>query len=137
MTILEKLNILMDSKELNKNNLASELGVPKQNIYNWFNRGCENMALSSFKRLCSFFGVTMDSMAWDDREIEYIKDRNPDSLSRKEQEMIEMYGKISDEGKQIVDSALKGAYEIAMEKKEDTDIGNAVAIIDGVRERGA
>ena len=38
-----------------------------------------------------------------------------------------MYGKISDEGKQIVDSALKGAYEIAMEKKEEPGLSSGLA----------
>ena len=119
MTLLEKIDFLLKEKNLDVRKLSKQSGLGYTAIRNWYARGYENMALSSFKTLCSFFGVTMDSMAWDDREIEYIKDRNPDSLSRKEQEMIEMYGKISDEGKQIVDSALKGAYEIAMEKKDD------------------
>ena len=124
MTTLEKIQYLMSSKELNKNNLANELNVPKQNVYNWFNRGCENMALSSFKKLCSFFGVTMDSMAWDDREIEYAGDRNTTTLSRNEQEILKMYAEISEEGKRIIDRSLKEAYTVSLEKKEEKDSGS-------------
>ena len=127
MALLEKINSLIRENELNNRQLSIKSGIPYSTIDGWYKIGCENMRLSTFKTLCSFFGVTMDSMAWDDREIEYIKDRNPDSLSRKEQEMIKMYGEISDEGKQIVDSALKGAYEIAMEKKEEPGLSSGLA----------
>ena len=127
MTLLEIIDSLIRRNDLNKRQLSIKSGIAYSTIDAFYKVGYENMKLSTFKTLCSFFGVTMDSMAWDDREIEYIKDRNPDSLSRKEQEMIEMYGKISDEGKQIVDSALKGAYEIAMEKKEEQDLSSGLA----------
>lgn len=127
MNLEDKIAFLRDEKNINNRQLSSLSGIPYNTVRNFWIQGVENMRLSTFKTLCSFFGVTMDSMAWDDREIEYIKDRNPDSLSRKEQEMIEMYGKISEEGKQIVDSALKGAYEIAMEKKEEQDLSSGLA----------
>lgn len=78
MTTLEKIDYLMKEKNLNKNLLSQEIGLPKQNIYNWFKRGCENMALTSFMKLCDFFNVTMDSMAYDDKEIEYRVDEKSD-----------------------------------------------------------
>ena len=127
MNLEDKIALLRDMNDINNRQLSTLSGIPYNTVRNFWIQGVENMRLSTFKTLCSFFGVTMDSMAWDDREIEYIKDRNPDSLSRKEQEMIEMYGKISDEGKQIVDSALKGAYEIAMEKKEEPGLSSGLA----------
>lgn len=128
MDLMSKINYLKENLHLNNRQLSIQSHIPYSTIDNWSKRGIpDEMRLSTFKTLCSFFGVTMDSMAWDDREIEYVKDRKPDSLSRKEQEMIEMYGQISEEGKQIVDSALKGAYEIAMEKKDEPGLSSGLA----------
>lgn len=72
--MLHKLDSLMREMKLNKRQLSLQSGIPYTTIDGWYKRGYENMSVSTFKTLCSFFGVTMESMAYDDREIEYVKD---------------------------------------------------------------
>lgn len=121
MKLEDKIAFLRDEKNINNRQLSSLSGIPYNTVRNFWIQGVENMRLSTLKTLCSFFGVTMDSMAWDDREIEYAGDRNTTTLSRNEQEILKMYAAISEEGKRIIDRSLKEAYTVSLEKKEEKD----------------
>ena len=70
MTFLEKLDFLMKKNNLNKKRLSDQSGIPYSTIDGFYNQSYNNIKLSTFKKLCDFFGVTMDSMARDDVEIE-------------------------------------------------------------------
>lgn len=74
MNMLDKFNLLLKSRNLNKRQFSLQSGIPYSTIDNWRKQGYENMHVATFKTLCNFFGVTMESMAYDDREIEYEKD---------------------------------------------------------------
>ena len=74
MTLLEKIDSLMAANSLNKRRFSIQSGIPYSTIDGLYKVGYENMRIPTFRTICSFFGVTMDSMAYDDREIEYIKD---------------------------------------------------------------
>ena len=74
MEFLLKLDSLMENRKLNKRRLSLQSGIPYTTIDGWYKRGYENISMSTFKTLCAFFGVTMESMAYDDRDIEYEKD---------------------------------------------------------------
>ena len=70
MNFLEKLDSLLEKRNLNRRQFAIQSGIPYMTIMNWYKRSYEGMAVATLHTLCSYFGVTMDSMAFDDREIE-------------------------------------------------------------------
>ena len=137
MTILQKIDHLMQSRKLNKNTLAHSIGFPKQNIYNWFNRGCDNMTLFSFKTLCDFFNVTMESMAYDDQDIQYRDEVPADTLTRDERELIKIYSELDDRGKDTVRSTARTQHELSVDDHKPEEAGDMASVSEDLRERGA
>lgn len=85
MTTLEKLSFLMKQSHLNKRQLSIKSGIAYSTIDNLWKRGSDSMRLPTIMKLCDFFGVTLDSMAYDDKEIEYKVNEKSDfnkNLSR-------------------------------------------------------
>lgn len=97
MTILEKINFLMAERHINKHELSKSSGIPYTTLDGLYKKGYEGMRLPTFRALCDFFGVTMDSMAWDDQEIVYRKDLKAPEFSGEQREVAEAYG-WADEG---------------------------------------
>ena len=60
MTFTDKLDMLMDRRNLNKHSLSSETGIPYTTIDNWYKRGVESVKLSTVKIIADYFGVTLD-----------------------------------------------------------------------------
>lgn len=82
MTTLNKMERLMEKKQLNKRQLSIQSDIPYSTLDNLWKRGSDSMRLPTFMKLCDFFNVTMDSMAYDDREIEYRVDERSDFNKR-------------------------------------------------------
>ena len=78
MTTLDKLSFLMKQLNLNKRQLSIKSELAYSTIDNLWKRGSDSMRLPTFMKLCDFFNVTMDSMAYDDKEIEYRVDEKSD-----------------------------------------------------------
>lgn len=101
MTVLEKIELLMEKKNLNKRKFSIDAEIPYNTIRNFWIQGADNMHLPTFRKICDYFGVTMDSMAWDHLDIEYRTDSpaaasgNPipdyDSLNRKGRDKVKEY----------------------------------------------
>ena len=71
MGLTDKLDLLMKEKHINKAELARESGVPYTTIDGFYKKGSENAKLSTLKKLCSYFGCSLDFLA-DDEIIEPI-----------------------------------------------------------------
>ena len=97
MKMINKIELLMREAGLNRRQLSIKAGIPYSTVDNWFKVDCEKMQLPTFRALCDFFGVTMDSMAWDDQEIVYRKDLKVPELSGEQRDVAEAYGR-ADEG---------------------------------------
>ena len=82
MTTRNKMERLMEKKQLNKRQLSIQSDIPYSTLDNLWKRGSDSMRLPTFMKLCDFFNVTMDSMAYDDREIEYRVDERSDFNKR-------------------------------------------------------
>ena len=115
MTVLEKIEYLMSINGLNKRQLSVQSRVPYSTISNLWARGSVNMSLSLFRALCDFFGVTMDSMAYDDREIVYRKDVKMPEITPAEKDIIHAFRYLDDDGKGRILNALN--YERTQEKE--------------------
>ena len=89
MTFLEKLDFLMKKNSLNKKRLSDQSGIPYSTIDGFYKQSYNNIKLSTFKKLCDFFGVTMDSMARDEvTEIEYYNPNKKDLHITPEEEIL-------------------------------------------------
>lgn len=91
MTVLEKVEYLMSKNGINKRQLSIRAEIPYSTISNLWVRGSDSMRLPTFRTICDFFDVTMDSMAYDDEEIVYKKDIKAPENSPSERAIIEAF----------------------------------------------
>ena len=79
MTFLDKLDYLMEQHGLNKNSLSRESGIPYTTIDGWYKKGYEAAKISSLKKLCAFFDVSLDYLVMDEiTDPKYGKKENLD-----------------------------------------------------------
>lgn len=60
LDFLEKLDYLMEEKNLNKNTLSKACGIPYTTIDGWYKKGYEGLKLVTLKKLADFFGTSLD-----------------------------------------------------------------------------
>ena len=65
MGLTDKLDLLMKERNINKAELARESGVPYTTIDGFYKKGAENAKLSTLKKLCAYFGCSLDFLADD------------------------------------------------------------------------
>lgn len=69
MNFLEKLDYLMEMRQINKHILAKESGIPYTTIDAFYKKGYHNTKLSTVKKICEYFDVSLDYMMKDERDI--------------------------------------------------------------------
>lgn len=62
MDFLEKLDMLIDLFDLNKNALSKLCGVPVTTISSFYSKGYSNIKPRTVQKIAGFFGVTVDYM---------------------------------------------------------------------------
>ena len=65
MGLTEKLDLLMKERNINKAELARESGVPYTTIDGFYKKGSDNAKLSTLKKICAYFGCSLDFLADD------------------------------------------------------------------------
>ena len=109
MTFTEKLSYLINKNGLNRRRFSEASGISYSTIDNWYKRSYEGMTVGTLRALCSYFGVTMDSMAYDDREIEYVRDREM-SFSSDDAAMIRQYRELDSTQQAMIRASLDAAH---------------------------
>ena len=120
MTFLEKLDYLMEKNNLNKKRFSDQSGIPYSTIDGFYKQSYNNIKLSTFKKLCDFFGVTMDCMARDEvSKIEYYNPKRKElHITPEEELLIKCYRTADDLDKTLALRAVK-ADEREDFKKQD------------------
>ena len=118
MTLLEKIDYLLSENKLNKRKLSMQAEIPYSTVDGWYKRGYENMTLTVFKKLCSFFQVDMTSMAFDELEIQPYDPERMHTTPR-EREIIKAYRRADDYDQTSVCGTL-GIGEAESLKKGET-----------------
>ena len=77
LTLTEKLDVLMDERELNKSQLAAQSGVPYTTIVSLYEKGAENAKRSTLLSLARFFNVSLDYLADDEHHRPRHAHRTP------------------------------------------------------------
>lgn len=88
MTFLEKLEVLMVSKNINKRQLSIGSGIPYSTIDNLWKKGYENIKLSTLKSLASYFGVSLDFLVRDNIENPKVSEM---FLTEHEKQLVRAY----------------------------------------------
>ena len=65
MTLTEKLDMLMKEKGINKAELSRGSGIPYTTIVNFYEKGTENVKLSTLKKLADYFNCSLDYLVDD------------------------------------------------------------------------
>jgi repressor LexA len=68
MKFTDKLDMLMNEKGISRMGLANGSGVPYTTIVNFYEKGSENIKLSTLRKLADFFNVSLDYLVDDDLE---------------------------------------------------------------------
>ena len=60
MDFLEKVNLLMQERKLNRHTLSEACGIPYTTIDGWFKKGYEGAKVSTLIKLADYFSVELD-----------------------------------------------------------------------------
>jgi transcriptional regulator with XRE-family HTH domain len=116
MNFLEKLDMLMEEKGINKSRLSRGSGVPYTTIASFYEKGYRNIRLATLKKLSSYFGCSIDYLTAesDDQVV------TPEDMSRllpSEIDLVNKYRTAKRSRKTIVENLLK-ATAILLDMKE-------------------
>lgn len=106
MDFLEKLNHLMEERKINKNVLSKESGIPYTTIDGFYKKGYQNAKLTTIKKLCDYFDVTLDYLMREDvNDINYGKPDNFE-INKKEMHLLQKYRHLDERGQLTVDNTV-------------------------------
>lgn len=88
MKLTDKLDLLMDKYGLTRMGLSKSSGVPYMTIVNFYEKGTDNVKLSTLRKLADFFHVSLDYLVDDTIEEESPEGNHGDVIN------IPIYGKI-------------------------------------------
>lgn len=99
MKLTEKLELLMKEKGINRAELSREADIPYTTLSSLYDKGYENVKLSTLKKLADYFECSLDYIADDDvtekghNEPTTIAAHLPDGveLTEEEQDDLEEY----------------------------------------------
>ena len=111
MNFLEKLDVLMKERNLNRSTLSQESNIPYTTIDGWYKRGYSNAKLSTIQKLAKYFDVTLDFLLDDGGTNVVFEQPKIFNVSYKEQEMIKKYRSLDSYGKKMVKSVLDLEYD--------------------------
>ena len=108
MSFLEKLDMLMEEKGINKSKLSKGSDIPYTTITSFYEKGYKDIRLSTLKKLSSFFGCSIDYMTAESADAER-KPVDMSDLMPSEIDLIGKYRMAKRSRKTIVENLLKAA----------------------------
>lgn len=127
MTFIEKIEFLIKDNGLNKRQFSIEADIPYNTIRNFWIQGVDKMQLPTFRKLCDYFNVTMDSMAYDDREIEYKTDLSSEPLPKDQLQLIYDFRLLDERGQASVMDTVRRELEYTHDEKKDFSEDSLIA----------
>lgn len=74
LSLTDKLNKLLEEKNITKSQLSKESGIPYTTIAGFYTKGTDNVKLSTLRKLAEYFDCSLDYLV--DDKIEASKDEN-------------------------------------------------------------
>ena len=105
LTLTDKLDILMEERNMNRKELAEASGIPYTTIINFYQKGCDNIKRSTLLRLANFFGVSLGYLA--DDSIEDVIYNNPETkkappISGEALALAQRYDSLDEHGREVL-----------------------------------
>ncbi|OME59455.1 MULTISPECIES: helix-turn-helix domain-containing protein [Paenibacillus] len=88
MKLTDKLDLLMEQNNLTRMGLSKGSGVPYMTIVNFYEKGTENVKLSTLRKLADYFHVTLDYLVDDTIEESSLSNNNGEIIN------LPIYGRI-------------------------------------------
>ncbi len=95
MNFLERLDSLLEERNLNKNQLANATGIPVSTVYGWYKKGYSSITLPSLLKLSEFFKCSM----------EYLVNGNPASSNQPSSAALDLarkYDRLNEYSKKVI-----------------------------------
>ena len=110
MNLTEKLDLLMKNRGLTRRRFALQAGIPYTTIVNFYEKGTDNVKLSTLRKIAAFFGVSFDYLA-----DETVNDPNHGKaegfhVSFAEMQAVRKYRALDPHGRDMVDTVLQKEY---------------------------
>ena len=101
MDFLEKVNLLMQERKLNRHTLSEACGIPYTTIDGWFKKGYEGAKISTIIKLADYFSVELDYLVRPS-----ITDRNYgrqiENIGADEKELLSLYRSMNETGRSLL-----------------------------------
>lgn len=65
MSFIDKLDLLMEERKINKSILSKEADIPYTTIDGFYKKGSDNIKLSTLRKLAKYFNCTLDYLVDD------------------------------------------------------------------------
>ncbi len=130
MNCLDKIDLLMSERGINKRALSSHTGVPYTTIVGLYERGVENARISTLYKISQFFNVPLDYLVVDkyDRPEDFVPNGLNASVFAKtdqEVELLNMYRSLNNQSREIVLNTVRGFFGNPDMKKEASNVETA------------
>lgn len=106
MNILEKLDLLMHERGLNKRTLSQSCGIPYTTIIGLYSKGYEGARMSTVRGLAHFFGVSTDYLITDEITDPHYGLSSPaapiSDLTADETQLIDDYRSLNEQGQEYI-----------------------------------
>lgn len=102
MNFLEKLDLLIKSRNINKHVLSQLSGIPYTTIDGWYKKGYEGAKLPTVQKLADFFGTTIDYLVRDEIEDICYGLQSNSNFSEEELKHVKIYRTLNESGRQKV-----------------------------------
>lgn len=110
MNFIDKLNMLMETKNLKRSDLSRGSGLSYTTIDGLYKKGFDNMKLQTLKAIADYFEVSIDYLVNDD----FVEIEGADS---DEQRLLAKYRELDDMGRRAVNTELNLHYDRVMRLK--------------------
>lgn len=101
MNFLEKLDILMKERGLNKHTFSEQCGIPYNTILSWYKKGYDGIAMSKLIIIADFFDVELDFLMRDSESDRHAK-HGKISLPSDENDLLGCYRSCNDIGQSVI-----------------------------------
>ena len=88
MKFLQNLEDLLEMHDMKRSELAKIIGITQPTITAWYTKGCENVSLSTLRKICNLFHITLDELIYGKIENEMLVKFNYSYYSEEEIQVI-------------------------------------------------
>lgn len=101
MDFLQKVDLLMRERKMNKHTLSKACGIPYTTIDGWYKKGYEGAKVSTLIKLADYFGVELDYLVRPS-----VSDKNygfeVESVGTEEKELLLIYRSLNFDGRDVL-----------------------------------